>query len=37
MYALQPEVPGAYLDCGEGILEVDRDGKPTDCGLVVVP
>jgi hypothetical protein len=36
MYALQPEVPGARLDLEEGIFEVDREGKPTDLGPMVV-
>jgi hypothetical protein len=36
MYVLQPEVPEARLDFEEGIFEVDRDGKPTDCGLMMM-
>jgi hypothetical protein len=36
MYAVQPEVPEARLDFEAGLFEVDRDGKPTDCGLMMV-
>jgi hypothetical protein len=35
-YALQPELPGAYLDFEQGLLEVDREGKPTDFGLLMM-
>jgi RNA polymerase sigma factor (sigma-70 family) len=35
-YTLQPELPGAYLDFERGILEVDREGKPTGFGLTMM-
>ncbi|MBM3475351.1 MAG: sigma-70 family RNA polymerase sigma factor [Armatimonadetes bacterium] len=35
-YALQPEIPGAYLDFEGGLFEVDREGKPTDLGLMMM-
>jgi hypothetical protein len=36
MYALQPEVPGAYLDFERDLFQVDREGKPTDSGLIMM-
>jgi hypothetical protein len=36
MYGLQPDVPGAHLDSEQGLLEVDREGKPTDLGLLMM-
>jgi hypothetical protein len=37
MYALQPETPGTRLDLDKGLFEVDRKGKPTDLGLMMLP
>ena len=36
-YALQPETPGTRLDLDKGLFEVDRKGKPTDLGLMMLP
>jgi len=37
MYALQPETPDARLDFDKSLFEVDRQGKPTDFGLMMMP
>jgi len=36
MYALRPEVPEARFDFEKSLFEVDREGKPTDFGLMVI-
>jgi len=36
MYTLRPEVPKARLDFEKSLFEADREGKPTDFGLMVV-
>jgi hypothetical protein len=36
MYSLQAESPDARLDFGAASFEVDREGQPTDCGLMMV-
>ncbi len=37
MYSWQPEMPDARLNFEKGLFEVDRQGKPTDLGLMTVP
>jgi hypothetical protein len=36
MYALQPEVPGAYLDFERDLVQVDREGRATNSGLMMM-
>ena len=36
MYAVQPEAPDARFDLAQSIFEVDREGKPTDLGLMTM-
>jgi hypothetical protein len=36
MYALQPKAPNARLDFEKSLFEADREGKPTDFGLIVM-
>jgi hypothetical protein len=36
IYALQPETPDARLDFDKSLFEVDREGKPTDFGLMMM-
>ena len=35
MYGLQLEASGAYIDLQESLFEANRDGEPTDVGIMV--